>query len=179
MEGPGAAPRPQALTGPLQTGMKVLGLRKLACVQAPPDGDERVPDAGRRRSAEDLHEQRPDASGDRGDRRERGNPPRPPVLGLLKGADADILHGQPLAVILELGDHDVVEALVRARDLGLEPGKLGLHFPDLADKPDVLFFAHRAASIPLNRNPHPPEPGTRYARRPGTKCRRLTAQSMR
>ena len=55
------------------------------CVQAPPDGDERVPDAGRRRSAEDLHEQRPDASGDRGDRRERGNPPRPPVLGLLKG----------------------------------------------------------------------------------------------
>ena len=62
------------------------------CVQAPPDGDEGVPDAGRRRSAEDLHEQRPDASGDRGDRRERGNPPRPPVLGLLKGADADILH---------------------------------------------------------------------------------------
>ena len=136
-------------------------------VQAPPDEDEGVPDAGRRRSAEDLHEQRPDASGDRGDRRERGNPPRPPVLGLLKGADADILHGQPLAVILELGNHDVVEALVRARDLGLEPGKLGLHFPDLADKPDVLFFAHRAASIPLNRNPHPPEPGTGCARRPG------------
>ena len=97
-EGPGAAPRPQALAGPLQTGMKVLMRAEEAgmCEQAPPDGDEGVPDAGRRRSAEDLHEQRPDASGDRGERRERGNPPRPPVLGLLKGADADILHGQPL-----------------------------------------------------------------------------------
>lgn len=29
------APRPQALTGPLQTGMKVLGLRKLVCVCRP------------------------------------------------------------------------------------------------------------------------------------------------
>ena len=62
-------------------------------------------------------------------------------------------------MILELRYHDVVETLVGARDLGLEPGKLGLHFPDLADKPDVLFFAHRAASIPLNRSPHPPEQG--------------------
>ena len=57
--------------------MKVLMRAEEAgmCEQAPPDGDEGVPDAGRRRSAEDLHEQRPDASGDRGDRRERGNPP--------------------------------------------------------------------------------------------------------
>ena len=35
-EGPGAAPRPQALAGPLQTGMKVsCGLRKLVCVCRP------------------------------------------------------------------------------------------------------------------------------------------------
>ena len=94
-------------------------------------------------------------------------PPRPPVLGLLKGADADILHGQPLAVILELGDHDVVEALVRARDLGLEPGKLGLHFPDLADKLHVVV--HRPASTPLiHRSRFPASPAGRCTHSPGS-----------
>ena len=49
-EGPGAAPRPQALAGPLQTGMKVLMRAEEAgmCEQAPPEGDEgcRMRDAG-------------------------------------------------------------------------------------------------------------------------------------
>ena len=49
-EGPGAAPRPQSLTGPLQAGMKVLMRAEEAgmCEQAPPEGDEgcRMRDAG-------------------------------------------------------------------------------------------------------------------------------------
>ena len=95
-----------------------LGLKRL---QGPPDGDEgcRMRDAGDQPKT--FMSSAPTLPATVAIAASAEIPPRPPVLGLLKGADADILHGQPLAVILELGDHDVVEALVRARDLGLEP----------------------------------------------------------
>ena len=116
--------------------------------------------------ADQLHDERAEAAGRSSHASKDGQPPGAFVLRGFKRGDTDIQCCEAFSMILKLGDHDVVEALVRARDLGLEPGKLGLHFPDLADKPDVLFFAHRAASIPLNRSPHPPEPGTGCARRP-------------
>lgn len=53
-----------------------------------------------------------------------------------------------------VGDHDVIKTLIRARNLGLEPGKLGLHFSDLTNKLHVIVhYAFSLFLIHSNRFP--------------------------
>ena len=70
-------------------------------------------------------------------------------------------------MILELRDHDVVEPLIGARDLGLEPGQFGLHFPYLAHKLDVLLTAHSPAStLLIHRRRFPASPAGKWTHSP-------------
>ena len=79
--------------------------------------------------ADQFHDERTDAACRRSHASKYGQSPGAFVLRRFKCRNTDILPGDAFAVILELRNHDVVKALVGARDFGLEPGSSAFTSP--------------------------------------------------